>query len=132
MIRVAKIEDIVSITEIYNQAIDARFQTAFTERLDSMGIWLKKNGYTIYGTHAGYMKPQEWGAITENGSNVYLHVFKTDGDKFFVKIPYQVKSARMDGHALHVQALPDNYIMIDLKGVPLDPVDAIIQLQVEK
>jgi alpha-L-fucosidase len=111
---------------------NGEIQTAFTDRLDSMGSWLKKNGYSIYGTHAGYMKPQEWGAITEKGNTVYLHIFKTDGDKFFVKIPYKVKSAEMNGKSLQVQVVGDNYIMIDLKGIPLDPVDAIIKLEVIK
>ena len=111
---------------------NGEIQTAFTERLDSMGIWLKKNGYTIYGTQAGYMKPQEWGAITEKGDKVWLHIFKTDGDRFFVKIPYKVKMASMDGRKLQVQLLSDNYIMIDLKGMTLDPVDAIVQLDVVK
>jgi L-amino acid N-acyltransferase YncA len=32
MIRVAKIEDLENMVEIYNQAIDAKFQTAFTEK----------------------------------------------------------------------------------------------------
>jgi alpha-L-fucosidase len=107
-------------------------QTAFTERLDSMGNWLKKNGYTIYGTHAGYMRPQEWGAITEKGNRVFLHIFKTDGNKFFVKMPYKVKSAIAGDNELNVQTLPDNYIMIDLKNVPLDPVDTIVELEVIK
>jgi alpha-L-fucosidase len=111
---------------------NGEIQTAFTDRLDSMGSWLKKNGYSVYGTHAGYLKPQEWGAITEKGNNVYLHIFKTDGDKFFVKIPYKVKSAEMDGKSLRVQVVGDNYIMIDLKGIPLDPVDAIIKLEAIK
>ena len=70
-----------------------------------MGAWLKQNGYTIYGSHAGYMKPQPWGAITENGNTIWLHIFKSDGDKFFIKMPYTVKSAKMAGHALKVQAL---------------------------
>ena len=111
---------------------NGEIQTAFTERLDSMGTWLKKNGYTIYGTHAGYMKPQDWGAITEKGDKVYLHIFKTDGNKFFVKIPYKVKSAAMDGRSLNVSSLADNYIMIDLKGSSPDPIDTIIQLEVVK
>ncbi|HSZ32081.1 MAG TPA: alpha-L-fucosidase, partial [Puia sp.] len=111
---------------------NGEIQTAFTDRLDSMGIWLKKNGYTIYGTRAGYMKPQDWGAITEKGDKVYLHIFKTDGNKFFVKIPYKVKSATMDGRSLNVSSLADNYIMIDLKGASIDPIDAIIQLDVVK
>jgi alpha-L-fucosidase len=111
---------------------NGEIQTAFTDRLDSMGSWLKKYGYSVYGTHAGYMKPQEWGAITEKGNTVYLHIFKTDGDKFFLKIPYKVKSAEMDGKSLRVQVVGDNYIMIDLKGIPLDPVDAIINLEAIK
>ncbi len=40
---------------------DGTIQLDFTERLAGMGEWLKKNGETIYGTHAGYMKPQPWG-----------------------------------------------------------------------
>lgn len=35
MIRIATIDDLEVITNIYNQAIDAGFQTAFTERLDA-------------------------------------------------------------------------------------------------
>ena len=111
---------------------NGEIQAAFTNRLDTMGNWLKKNGYTIYGTHAGYMRPQAWGAITEKGSRVYLHIFKTDGDKFFVKIPYKVKTAAMGDHKLNVQALADNYIMIDLKNISLDPVDSIVELEVIK
>ena len=111
---------------------NGEIQSAFTERLDSMGNWLKKNGYTIYGSHGGYMKPQDWGAITEKGNMVYLHIFKTDGDKFFIKIPYKVKTAVMDGRTLKIESLGDNYIVIDIKGIQLDPVDAIIQLEVIK
>lgn len=111
---------------------NGEIQPAFTERLDSMGAWLKQNGNTIYGSHGGYMKPQPWGAITENGNTVWLHIFKSDGDKFFIKMPYRVKSAKMAGHILKVEALDDSYIMINLKGIPLDPVDAIVQLEVIK
>ncbi len=35
MIRIATIDDLEVITNIYNQAIDAGFQTAFTERLNA-------------------------------------------------------------------------------------------------
>lgn len=111
---------------------NGEIQTAFTDRLDSIGRWLAKNGNTIYGTQGGYLKPQDWGAITEKGNLIYLHIFKSAGDKFFVKMPYEVKSAQMDGKTLRVQKLEDSYVMIDLKGIPLDPVDAIVQLAVIK
>lgn len=111
---------------------NGEIQSSFTERLDSMGNWLRKNGYTIYGTHGGYMKPQAWGAITGNGNHIYLHIFKTDGDKFFLRMPYTVKSALAGDQKLKVQLLADHYIMIDMKGVSLDPIDTIIDLEVTK
>ncbi|HVU84644.1 MAG TPA: alpha-L-fucosidase, partial [Puia sp.] len=111
---------------------NGEIQTAFTDRLDSIGNWLKKNGETIYGTRGGFIQPQPWGAVTEKANMVYLHLFKTDGDKFFLKIPYRVKSAKMSGKLLHIQQLADDYLMIDLKGLNMDPVDAIVQLDVQK
>src|ERR1700712_1178888 len=111
---------------------NGEIQEAFTERLDSMGIWLKKNGYSIYGTKGGFLKPQDRGAITEKGNLVYIHLFKTDEEEFFVRMPYKVKSAKMEGHLLPVKQLDGNYIGIDLRNVALDPVDAIIQLEVTK
>ena len=111
---------------------NGEIQTQFTDRLDSIGRWLRKNGETVYGTRAGFIKPQPWGAVTEKGNLVFLHLFKTDGDKFFLKIPYKVKSAKMEGKELRFQRLADDYLMIDLKGFSLDPVDAIVQLEVQK
>ena len=111
---------------------NGEIQSSFTERLDSMGNWLRKNGYTIYGTHGGYMKPQAWGAITEKGNHIYLHIFKTDGDKFFLRMPYTLKSASAGDQKLKVQSLADQYIMIDMKGIALDPIDTIIDLEVIK
>jgi alpha-L-fucosidase len=111
---------------------NGEIQEAFTERLDSMGIWLAKNGYSIYGTRGGFMKPQDWGAVTEKGNLVYIHLFKTDAEEFFIKMPYKVKSAKMEGRLLPVKQLDDHYIGIDLRNVPMDRVDAIIQLEVVK
>ena len=45
MIRIAQFKDLESITEIYNQAIDAKFQTGFTERvkLDDRVGWFTEH-----------------------------------------------------------------------------------------
>jgi len=109
-------------------------QPEFVERLSGMGDWLKTYGPTIYGTHAGFVKPQDWGAVTEKGNKVYLHIFKTDGDKFFTKLPYKVKSAKLfsNNEILKVQALSEGYIMIDLKNNQPDPIDTVVELEVIK
>lgn len=109
-------------------------QPEFADRLSGMGEWLAVYGPTIYGTHAGYMKPTDWGAVTEKGNSVYLHLFKTDGDKFFVKVPYKVKSAKLfkGDVPLKMQTLADSYIMIDLKQVKEDPYDTVVELEVAR
>jgi alpha-L-fucosidase len=109
-------------------------QPEFIERLTAMGDWLKTYGSTIYGTHGGSTRPGEWGAITEKGNKTYLHLFKSPGDKFFVKLSYKVKSAKLfsGGNSLNIQALPDGYLMIDLKQVKFDPIDTVIELEVVK
>jgi alpha-L-fucosidase len=107
-------------------------QPAFTERLNAMGDWLKTYGSTIYGSSQGFMKPQNWGAITQKGNKIYLHLFKYDEDYFFIKIPSKTKMVKefVNGKTLKFQSLKDNYIMIDLKGVQKNDIDTVIELEV--
>jgi alpha-L-fucosidase len=44
------------------------------ERLKEMGVWLTKNGESIYGTRGGPWKPTKDFASTRRGNIVYLHV----------------------------------------------------------
>jgi alpha-L-fucosidase len=37
---------------------------------------LQVYGESIYGTKAGYLKPQDWGCITQKGNKMYIHVLK--------------------------------------------------------
>lgn len=45
------------------------------ERLRAMGAWLKVYGASIYGTTAGPFRSTPWGAATQNGNSIYLHIF---------------------------------------------------------
>lgn len=53
---------------------DGEIQPAFAARLREIGEWLKKYGETIYGTRGGPIKPGGWGAMTQRGSTIYVHV----------------------------------------------------------
>jgi len=44
------------------------------ERLKQIGAWLAKCGASIYGTRGGPFKPGPWGAATQKGNSVYLHI----------------------------------------------------------
>jgi alpha-L-fucosidase len=109
-------------------------QPEFIERLNAVGDWLKTYGPTIYGTHAGFIKPQDWGAVTEKGNKIYLHIFKTDGDKFFIKLPYKIKTMKLfsGNKELKFQLLQDGYVMIDLKDAGKNQVDTVVEIETLK
>jgi alpha-L-fucosidase len=111
---------------------NGKIQTEFTERLSAMGDWLKVNGETIYGTRAGFQKPSDWGAITEKGNKVYIHVFKAVDHTLFLKLPYKILSAKLflGKKPVHWKPLPENYVMFDLDNP--DDIDTIIEVQVEQ
>ncbi len=109
-------------------------QPEFSERLNAMGEWLKIYGPTVYGTHAGFMKPQYWGAVTEKDNKVFLHIFKSDGNKLFLKVPYKIKSVKLFAgeKPLKFQMLQDDYLMIDLKNVDINSIDTVVEIETTK
>ena len=68
-------------------------------RLEEMGLWLKENGESIYGTRGGPFKPAKWGCSTHKGNTIFVHILK--GERKSLKLPpldRSIKSAkRMDG-----------------------------------
>jgi alpha-L-fucosidase len=111
---------------------NGQIQTEFIKLLAAMGDWLKVYGETIYGTHGGYIKPQTWGAVTEKANKIYLHILNPDGNKFFIKIPYQIKSAKLflNREPVPFQLLPDSYVMFDLKNIKQGEPDTVLELEV--
>ena len=57
---------------------DGRLPEQCLERLQGIGEWLKANGETIYGTKAGDVPPQPWGATTRAGNRLFVHVLRPD------------------------------------------------------
>ncbi len=109
---------------------NGQIQPEFTERLDAMGKWVKENGETIYGTKPGFIRPQTWGAVTEKGNRVFIHLLSNTEEKLLLKIPYKIKSAKTYKDKLPVkfQAINDGYLVIDTKGIALQEFDTIIEL----
>jgi len=50
------------------------------DRLQRVGVWLRQNGESIYGTTGGPYKPGEWGGSTRKGKTIYVHIWKRLGD----------------------------------------------------
>ncbi len=53
---------------------DGTISPEFVARLDSIGGWLGTYGASIYDTHRGPVPPRPWGATTQRGDTVFVHV----------------------------------------------------------
>jgi alpha-L-fucosidase len=53
---------------------DGTIQPEAVERLQELGQWTATYGTSIYGTRAGPVPPRSWGATTQRGDTVFVHV----------------------------------------------------------
>lgn len=117
---------LLNIGPLPNGAIPAEFQN----RLSEMGEWMSKYGNTIYGSRAGFAKPQTWGAVTKKDNKTYLHILNIEDDFLFIKIPFTVASAKnlVSGSKVDIKSVGDNYFKIDLRKFNKNEFDNIIEL----
>lgn len=66
---------------------------AALDRLKGMGEWLNKYGESIYGTRAGDVPEQAWGATTRKGNVLYVHVTDNQVSELELDLNCKVKSA---------------------------------------
>jgi alpha-L-fucosidase len=113
---------------------NGQIQPEFTERLQAMGQWLQQNGETIYGTKAGFIKPQSWGAVTEKENKVFIHLLNSNDEKLFIKFPYKIKSVKtfVGKQAVKYQLVSDGYLVIDIKTIPRQDYDTIVEIEVQR
>ena len=64
---------------------DGTIQPEAADRLSQIGSWLQTYGTSIYGTRGGPVPPQTWGATTQRGETVFVHVL--DGSITTLTLP---------------------------------------------
>ncbi len=57
---------------------NGQIQPEFKKRLADVGDWLTVYGESIYATKAGFIKPQNWGCVTQKANKIYLHVLNAN------------------------------------------------------
>lgn len=110
---------------------NGEIQPEFVDRLAEMGAWLKVYGETIYGTKGGFIRPQNWGAVTEKGNKIYLHLLKYSDDKFMLKIAQNVKSAKFfkGKNPVKFQKLDNDFYVFDVASMDKKEMDNVIELE---
>lgn len=113
---------------------NGEIQPEFVTRLKEVGDWLQKNGTTIYGTKAGALKPQEWGALTEEENQAYVHILKKTGNRIFFQLPYNIESASLARNKAPISfdRLKDGYWSLDISTTDDTLPDDIIVLNIKR
>jgi alpha-L-fucosidase len=100
------------------------------DTLMAIGQWLELHGVSLYGTRKGPVSPQEWGATTQKGNTVYIHVLDHEGGTLEIPgfIP-KLKSALFldDGSEAMVKVTKKGTTLI-LPKEKIQDVDTVIVL----
>lgn len=111
---------------------NGKIQTECIERLQQMGEWMDKYGYTIYGTKQGFVLPQSWGAITNKGKTYYIHILEKDTPSITLNIP-NIKSAKwlnVDSKLVWSRDKKTGDVTFTIDG-KLDDISSIIEVEVK-
>lgn len=111
---------------------NGKIQTECIERLQQMGEWMDKYGYTIYGTKQGFTLPQSWGAITNKGKAYYIHILEKDTPSITLNIP-NIKSAKwlnVDSKLVWSRDKKTGDVTFTIDG-KLDDISSIIEVEVK-
>ncbi len=112
---------------------NGQIQKEFTDTLAAMGRWMKTNGATLYGTRGNIVPEQEWGVVTANTKNYFVHILRADKlNGKYVFIPGVkatiVSAIAFNGKAsLRFKQQPEG-VFVYLDGMSMDSIDTIIQL----
>jgi len=113
---------------------DGTIQPEAVERLQAIGMWLDRNGTSIYGTRAGPVPPRAWGATTQRGDSVFVHVLDWP-DPVLSLPPLGAKVVRAtllaNGAAVRVAEGSDG-VVLTLPPAPPDEPDRVVVLQLDR
>ena len=63
---------------------NGKLQAENIDSLKVIGQWLQKYGESYYGTNKGPVPPREWGATTQKGKTIYVHIMNLRDDVVFL------------------------------------------------
>ena len=103
------------------------------DTLLAIGQWLELYGESIYGTRKGPVKPQEWGATTQKGNMVYIHVLDHPGGTLEIAgYKPKIKTAQFfdDGSDVDVKKTKEG-IILTLPKEKLQNIDTVVVLELK-
>jgi alpha-L-fucosidase len=108
---------------------DGRIEPRQVDVLKKVGVWLDRNGESIYGTRGGPFKPGAYGASTRKGNAIYLHVFQWPaGPLVLPAVPAKVLAGRVMGGGQARVRQTEKSIEISVAEKDRQPADTVVVL----
>jgi alpha-L-fucosidase len=112
---------------------DGSIPPASVATLQKVGVWMTKNGASIYGSSACPLPESPWGRCTVSGSTVYLHVISWPSDSV-LRVPALQNEARsayvLADPSIKLKVSRDHgFTLIALPARQTDEADSVIALQ---
>ena len=111
---------------------NGQIQPEFVERLQQVGEWMAKYGYTLYKTKQGFIAPQAWGVTTCIDKTQYIHILDKNISTLNLNIPgfQSARGINFEQPIVWEKNKETGNIVFTLKG-NLDDIDAIIEVKVK-
>ncbi|HEX3740641.1 MAG TPA: alpha-L-fucosidase [Terriglobales bacterium] len=110
---------------------NGEIQEEFVTRLHSIGEWMSRYGETIYGTRGGPIAPAAWGATTQKGEDIYVHVLQWNAPLLALPpIEKKIGSAHdfISGAPVEIKQSADG-VVIKMPAATKGIVDRVIALK---
>ncbi|MCW0483247.1 alpha-L-fucosidase [Gaoshiqia sediminis] len=111
---------------------NGQIQPENIDTLMIMGNWLEKYGETIYGTRKGPIKPTNWGATTQKGNTIYLHILELSEENLLIhNLNSKIKSIKLFDDGAKVNFKTTEFgTLIEIPFNKRQLVDTILKIEI--
>jgi alpha-L-fucosidase len=108
---------------------DGRIEPRQAEVLRTVGVWVAKNGESIFHTRGGPWKPTKALASTRKGNSVFLHILHSrDGRVELPELPVKLTAATLLTGGTAEFSRGDGKVVVTVPEAKLDALDTVVRL----
>ena len=108
---------------------NGKIQEEHKKSLKEMGLWMRENGATIYGTAAGPFLPTDKLAATRKGKTIYIHILDQRSKIFLEDFDQKIKTVKLFADNTVLKHQKNEFgLLIEVPKDKVDEVDTIVEI----